>query len=201
MTPNTALSFWVNWVQDPSVWVVSDIDFTLCIPAPHPSPFYPDCLTTDTSQCPLVKAHRPFPGHGRCIGDISDLPLVMSCPHRDAFSQPFYDWMATLDFEHDTPIQTTVHLMMASPNPVRLLSNRHDACESGTRAFLSHLPITVSDIYLRKSGDLRPLWAFKLETIAELATYLPRILWIDDQMPPHTPPNVTWIHPHSLGNP
>lgn len=185
-------------VKDPGVRVVSDIDFTVCTPAVQVAPFTPPCTAPDSKGCVLVAEGHSFPGGGGCVADVTRFPKVMDCGYRDAFSKPFYDWMGSLTFEDDRPIESTVSFLAQSPHPITFLSNRNRQCEAGTRRFLNRLPVGVGALYVREVGDYRPLWAFKLEQIKRLAMQWGAIIWLDDQEPPMVPPGVQWRHPVSL---
>lgn len=188
-------------VNDPRVWVVSDIDFTVCTPAVQVAPLCPPCLAPHDQGCVLVADGHPFPGGGQCVADVTRFPKVMDCGYRDAFSKPFYDWMASLTFEDDVPIARSVSFLAQSPHPITFLSNRNRQCEEGTRRFLNRLPLEVGDLCLREVGDYRPLWAFKTEQIHRLATQFDAIIWVDDQSPPVIPSGVQWVHPADLPSP
>ena len=188
-------------VRDPRVRVVSDIDFSVCIPAVQVAPLIPPCLAPDSQGCVLVADGYSFPGGGLCVADVTRFPKVMDCGYRDAFSESFYEWMASLTFEDDRPIDTTVSFLAQSPHPITILSNRNRQCEAGTRRFLTRLPVGVGDVILREVGDYRPLWAFKVEQIHRLAKQFAAIIWLDDQCPPVIPPGVQWIHPATLTMP
>ncbi len=180
-----------------NIQVVSDIDFTICTPQKTTEPFYPKCLANISHQCPITQLMDRYANRaGRCVTITEvEFHVSMACPLRDAFSEEFYTWLATLDFEADEPIHSTVAYLKRQPNPIVLLTNRDIQCRTKTLEFMAKHHIPIRDLHMRPKGDFRPLWDFKLEKISELATQYAQILWIDDQKPPSCPPNVTWIHP------
>jgi hypothetical protein len=122
----------------------------------------------------------------------------MGCPHRDAFSEEFYAWLATLDFHLDHPIAETVQFIQSHPSVPIFLTNRDEQCRKGTLAFFQKHNIQHHDLLMRPKGDYRPLWAFKTEQMARLSKQYPSILWLDDQEPPVLFDNVQWLHPDRL---
>ncbi len=186
----------------PSIQIVSDIDFTICSPQDTRSPFLAKCLATHAAQCPIFHASATFPcHHKRCDPPTEkDFHLSMSCPHRDAFSEEFYTWLATLDFEHDHPIPHSVQFIQEHPSTPIFLTNRDEQCRQGTLSFFKKHGIDHHTLHMRAHRDYRPLWDFKLEQIAALREKYPAILWIDDQKPPVMFDNVTWVHPEGLSN-
>lgn len=179
------------------VQVVSDIDFTICTPQKTTEPFYPKCQATAAHQCPITQLTDRYANRGgRCVTlTEAEFHVSMACPLRDAFSEEFYTWLATLDFEADVPIASTITYLKAQPNPIVLLTNRDTQCHVKTMQFMAKHRIPIQDLHMRPKGDFRPLWDFKLEKIAMLAQIYPKIIWLDDQKPPACPDNVTWVHP------
>lgn len=182
------------------IQIVSDIDFTICRPQDTRSPFLAKCLATTAKDCPIFHASGNFPcHHGRCTPPSEvDFHLSMSCPKRDAFSEEFYTWLATLDFEHDHPIDHSVRFIQQHPSTPIFLTNRDEQCRQGTLSFFKKHGIDHHALHMRAHRDYRPLWDFKLEKIAELKEQHPHILWIDDQEPPVRFENVLWVHPETL---
>lgn len=123
----------------------------------------------------------------------------MACRYRDAFSEEFYTWSSTLDFEKDHPILPTLTFIQTHHNPPIFLTNRDERCRPGTLAFFQKHGVTHQELRMRPHQDYRPLWDFKLEQISQLASHYPHILWLDDQKPPVVFENVTWLHPDLLG--
>ncbi len=179
------------------IQVVSDIDFTICTPQKTQEPFYAKCLMEDATMCPIVQLTGSFPRHyGRCeTRSEAEFHVSMGCPYRDAFSEEFYTWLASLDFEGDEPIQPTVDFLRQQPIQPILLTNRDEQCRDKTIQFMAKHSILFSELWMRPKGDFRPLWEFKVEMMQRLAQQHSRILWLDDQEPPIQLPNVEWRHP------
>jgi hypothetical protein len=183
-----------------NIQIVSDIDFTISRPQDTQSPFFAKCLTSDAKQCPIAQQSGDFPcHHGRCTPTSDhDFHLSMSCPLRDAFSEEFYTWLATLDFKNDHPIAHSLDFIQKHPTPPIFLTNRDEKCRPGTVSFFQKHAITHKALHMRPHGDYRPLWDFKIETMAMLRQSHSHILWIDDQKPPTSFENVSWLHPDSF---
>ncbi len=183
-----------------NIQIVSDIDFTVCRPQSTRSPFLAKCLSTHQDNCPIFRRSGIFPCHQhRCDPPTEqDFHLSMSCPLRDAFSEEFYTWLATLDFEADHPIDHSLRFIQDHPSTPIFLTNRDEQCRPGTLSFFKKHNITHHALHMRAHRDYRPLWDFKMEKIAELRTVHPHILWIDDQEPPLHFENVFWVHPEAL---
>lgn len=179
------------------IQVVSDIDFTICTPQKTQEPFYAKCLMDDATMCPIVQLTGSFPRrYGRCeTQSEAEFHASMACPYRDAFSEEFYTWLASLDFEGDEPIRNTVSFLKKQPIQPILLTNRDEQCRDKTIQFMAKHGIPFSALLMRPKGDFRPLWEFKIEMIQQLATQHSQILWLDDQEPPIKPANVEWRHP------
>lgn len=184
----------------PRIQIVSDIDFTICRPQNTQSPFLAKCLATHPTQCPIFHASGTFPcRNNRCDPPTeNDFHMSMSCPKRDAFSEEFYTWLATLDFEHDHPIAPSLQFIQQHPSIPIFLTNRDERCRPGTLSFFKKHRIAHHELHMRAHRDYRPLWDFKLEKIAELKEQHPHILWIDDQKPPVMIEHVVWVHPEAL---
>lgn len=183
-----------------SVQVVSDIDFTLCRPQHTQAPFLARCLASHHGECPIFHASGYFPSQKhRCDPQTErDFHLSMGCPKRDAFSEEFYAWLATLDFQNDLPISHTMQFVVQHPSSPILLTNRDEQCRAGTLSFFAKHGIAPQALHMRAKGDYRPLWDFKLETMGRLSQLHPHILWLDDQEPPLKFSNVTWCHPDHM---
>jgi hypothetical protein len=182
------------------IQVVSDIDFTICAPQKTQEPFYPKCIAPHELSCPIFQMTVHFPcKEGRCATHSdAEFHVSMSCPFRDAFSEEFYSWLASLDFEGDEPIHDTVHFLKSQPVPPILLTNRDEQCRDKTILFMKKHDIPFKDLLMRPKGDFRPLWEFKTDQIHQLAQTHDKILWLDDQEPPIILPNVEWKHPNLL---
>lgn len=102
------------------IQIVSDIDFTICSPQKTQVPFYAKCLAPHELSCPIRQMTDHFPGKsGRCETDSeAEFHVSMACPFRDAFSEEFYSWLATLDFEGDEPMPATVDFLKMQPAPL-----------------------------------------------------------------------------------
>ncbi|NDC82203.1 hypothetical protein EB093_00855 [bacterium] len=184
------------------IQVVSDIDFTISVPQKTQVPFNARCLASGSEQCPIFEFENRFPcEQGRCVprGD-SEFHRSMGCAHRDAFSEEFYTWLASLDVDRDEPIQSTIDFIRSFERPAILLTNRDEQCREKTIQFMNHHQVPFTQLRMRATGDLRPLWEFKLEQMADLAAVYTKIIWLDDQRPPITFPNVEWRHPDSLNH-
>ncbi|NBV42514.1 hypothetical protein EBR96_07085 [bacterium] len=180
--------------------VVSDIDFTICTPQATQEPFHPKCIAPHELSCPIQQLTDFFPGTtGRCIPRTeSEFHVTMSCPFRDAFSEEFYAWLASLDFEADQPIHPTANFLRSLDEPAILLTNRDEQCRDKTIQFMIKHNIPFKELLMRPKGDYRPLWEFKTEQMHSLARSYSKILWLDDQEPPIVLANVEWRHPNLI---
>jgi hypothetical protein len=185
----------------PDIQIVSDIDFTICRPLDTRAPFLAKCLTSTIQACPIFHASGVFPcRNGRCDPPSEkDFHLSMGCPKRDAFSEEFYTWLASLDFENDHPIEHSLSFIQQHTSIPIFLTNRDEQCRTGTLSFFHKNAIDHHALHMRPHRDYRPLWDFKVEKMAELSQQHAHILWIDDQEPPVIFENVVWAHPETLG--